>query len=153
ALNTIRWRLILTYITGAEMPYRRLFGIYYASTFFSQILPSVGGDVVRVLYRRTVNSTLGSMAISVVLDRGVALAALLLVALASVPLLAPFDPEHTLRRWIVFLTGSGLVAAYGGCLIIRAMRYPRAWLGLPQWIRNLVMSGAWSISSRTGLCY
>jgi len=76
ALNTIRWRLILTYLTGTKSPYYRLFGIYYASTFFSQILPSVGGDVVRVLYRRTVNSTLGSMAISVVLDRGVAIAAL-----------------------------------------------------------------------------
>jgi glycosyltransferase 2 family protein len=92
ALSTLRWRLILTYITGTKPPYYSLFGIYYASTFFSQILPSVGGDLVRVLYRRIINSTLESMAISVVLDRGVAIVALLLVALPSVLFLAPFDP-------------------------------------------------------------
>jgi hypothetical protein len=47
ALSTLRWGLILTYITGTKPPYYSLFGIYYASTFFSQILPSVGGDLVR----------------------------------------------------------------------------------------------------------
>ena len=47
ALSTLRWGLILTFITGTKPPYYSLFGIYYASTFFSQILPSVGGDLVR----------------------------------------------------------------------------------------------------------
>jgi hypothetical protein len=28
ALSTIRWRLLLTYITGTQPPYNRLFGIY-----------------------------------------------------------------------------------------------------------------------------
>jgi glycosyltransferase 2 family protein len=153
ALNTIRWGLILTHLTGTKPPYYRVFGIYYASTFFSQILPSVGGDLVRVLYRRVINSTLGSMAISVILDRGVAIAALLFVALPSVPLLAPFDPDHTVLRWVVFVAGSGLAAAYGGCLILRAVRHSRIWMGLPQWTRTLAVSGAWSISSRTGLCF
>src|SRR6266404_4489414 len=152
ALNTIRWRLILTYLTGTKLPYYRIFAIYYASTFFSQILPSVGGDLVRVLYRRVINSTLGSMAISVILDRGVAIASLLFVALPSVPLLAPFDPDHTVLRWVVFVAGSGLAAAYGGCLILRAVRHSRMWVGLPPWTRTLAVSGTWSISSRTGLC-
>ena len=152
ALNTIRWRLILTYLNGTKPPYYRLFGIYYVSTFFSQILPSVGGDLVRLLYRRTINSTLGSMAISVILDRGVAIASLLFVALPSVAFLAPFDPHHTALRWVVFVAGSGLAAAYGGCLIERAARHSRVWVGLPPWTRTLAVSGAWSISSRTGLC-
>jgi uncharacterized membrane protein YbhN (UPF0104 family) len=152
ALNTIRWRLILTYLTGTKPPYYRLFGIYYASTFFSQILPSVGGDLVRVLYRRIINSTFESMVISVLLDRGVAIASLLLVALPSVLLLAPFDPGHTVLQWVVFVAGSGLAAAYGGCLVVRAVRHSRIWIGLPQWTRSLMVSGAWSISSRTGLC-
>ena len=39
ALSTLRWGLILTFITGTKPPYYSLFGIYYASTFFSQILP------------------------------------------------------------------------------------------------------------------
>jgi uncharacterized membrane protein YbhN (UPF0104 family) len=152
ALSTLRWRLILTYLTGAKPPYYRLFGIYYASTFFSQILPSVGGDLVRVLYRRVINSTLGSMAISVLLDRGVAIAALLFVTLPSVPFLAPFDPDHTVLRWIASVAGSGLAAAYGGCLIVRAVRHSRVWVALPQWTRTLLVSGVWSISSRSGLC-
>jgi uncharacterized membrane protein YbhN (UPF0104 family) len=92
------------------------------------------------------------MAISVFLDRGVAIAALLLVALASVPLLAPFDPGHTVLRWVVFLAGSGLSAAYGGCLMLRALRHSRIWMNIPEWTRTLVVSGAWSISSPTGLC-
>jgi uncharacterized membrane protein YbhN (UPF0104 family) len=152
ALNTIRWRLLLTHITGTQTPYHRLFGIYYASMFFSQILPSVGGDLVRVLYRRVINSTLGSMATSVLLDRGVAFAALLFVALASVPFLARFDPDHAVLRWLVFVAGSGLVAGYGGCLIVRAVRGSRIWLRLPQWTQTLALSVAWSISSGTGLC-
>jgi len=57
----------------------------------------------------------------VLLDRGVAIAALLLVALPSVPFLAPFDPGHTVLLWIASVAGSGLAAAYGGCLTVRAV--------------------------------
>ncbi len=152
-LNTIRWRVILTYLTSTTPPYYRLFAIYYVSMFFSQILPSIGGDLVRVLYRRIINSTFASMVISVLLDRGVAIAALLIVALPSVPFLARYDPDYTVLRWIVFVAGSGLVASYGGCLLIRALRDSRIWTGLPQWTRTLAVSGAWSISSRTGLVF
>src|SRR4029077_13816182 len=133
------------HLTGTKPPYYRLFGIYYASIFFSQILPSVGGDLVRVFYRRILNSTLESMAISVVLDRVVAIVALLLVALPSVLLLAPFDPDHRVLGWIVFVASSGLMSAYGGCLVATSVRRSRVWLGLPQWTRTLVVSGAWSI--------
>jgi hypothetical protein len=143
--------LILTFITATKPPYYSLFGIYYASTFFSQILPSVGGDLVRVLYRRVINSTLGSAAISVLLDRGVAIAALLLVALPSVPFLAPFDPGHAVLRWIASVASCGLAAVYGGCLIVRAVRHSRVWMALPQWTRTLLVSGAWSITSHAGL--
>ncbi len=152
ALNTIRWRLILTYLTGTKLPYYRIFAIYYASTFFSQILPSVGGDLVRVLYRRIINSTFTSMAVSVLLDRGVAIASLLFIALSAASFLAPFDPDHTVIRWVVFVAGSGLSAAYGGCLMLRALRHSRIWMSIPKWTRTLVVSGAWSISSPTGLC-
>jgi hypothetical protein len=147
APSTLRWGLILTFITGTKPPYYSLFGIYYASTFFSQILPSVGGDLARVLYRRVINSTLGSTAISVLLDRGVAIAALLLVALPSVP----FDPGHAVLRWIASVASSGLAAVYGGCLIVRAVRHSRVWMALPQWTRTLLVSGAWSITSHAGL--
>jgi uncharacterized membrane protein YbhN (UPF0104 family) len=152
ALNTVRWRLILTHITGTEPPFRRLFGIYYASTFLSQILPSIGGDLVRVLYRRTIGSTFGLMVISVFLDRGLAFASLLIVALPSLLFLSPIDPGHTVLRSVGLVAGCGLAAAYGGCLMVRAVRRSRIWTGLPQWIQTLVASGDWSLTSRTGLC-
>jgi glycosyltransferase 2 family protein len=152
ALNTVRWRLILRHVIGADPPYRRLFGIYYASVFFTQVLPSIGGDVVRVLYGRMLGSTSGRLIISVVLDRGVALAALLLVALLALPFLDPFDQGHTVLRSTGFVAGGGLLAAYGGCFLMRAVRGASTiWNGLPYWIRDLAESGAWSLTSGTGL--
>jgi glycosyltransferase 2 family protein len=151
ALNTVRWRLILTHIAGTGPPYRRLFGIYYASAFLSQVLPSVGGDLVRVLYGRTLGSTSGPIVISVVLDRALALTALLIVALLSLPLPTPFDQGHIIPRSVGLVAGGGLAAAYGGCLVVRTVRASRIWAPLPQWTRDLVVSGSWSLTSRTGL--
>jgi glycosyltransferase 2 family protein len=152
AVNTVRWRLILMHVTGTGRPYRRLFGIYYASAFFSQVLPSIGGDLVRVLYGRTLGSTSGPIIISVLVDRGIALTALLFAALPSLLFLAPFDPARMVLRSVGLVAGSGLAAAYGCCLIARAMRRWRIWTDLPQWIQTLVASGDWSLTSRTGLC-
>ena len=152
ALNTVRWRLILTQIAGANASFRCVFGIYYASTFFSQFLPSVGGDLVRVLYRRTLGSSLGLIIISVLLDRGLAIASLLFVALVSLLFLAPFDPAHTTFRRVGLLAGGGLAGAYGGCLMVSAMRRSQMWTRLPQSIQTLAASVVWSLTSRTGLC-
>jgi uncharacterized membrane protein YbhN (UPF0104 family) len=152
ALNTVRWRLILKHVIGTGPPYRRLFGIYYASVFFTQVLPSIGGDVVRVLYGRMLGSSPGRLIISVVLDRGVALAALLFVALLSLPFLGLFDQGHTVLRSTGFVAGGALAAAYGGCFLMRPVRGASIWKDLPYWIRDLAESGAWSLTSRTGLC-
>ena len=153
ALATVRWRVLLTHITGTDAPYRQVFVIYYASAFFSQVLPSVGGDLTRVLYARTLGSTSGPIIISVLLDRGVAIAGLLFFALPSLWFLAQFDPTHTVLRSVTIVAAGGLAAAYGGCLLARTMRCSRIWTGLPQWTRNLIASGDWALTSRTGLCY
>jgi uncharacterized membrane protein YbhN (UPF0104 family) len=152
ALNTVRWRLIVRHIAGTDPPYYRLFGIYYASTFLSQILPSIGGDLGRILYGRTLASTSVPIIISVLLDRGLALAALLFVALLSLGFLVPIDPGHTVLRSVGLVAGCGLAAAYGGCLMVRTVRRSRIWAGLPQWVQTLLASGDWSLTSRTGLC-
>ena len=152
ALAAVRWRIILTHIIGTGPPYRRLFCIYYASAFFVQVLPSIGGDLARILYARTLGATSGSIVISVLLDRGLALAALLFVALPSLVFLAPFDPEHTVLRSVGMVAGGGLAAAYGGCLMARAMRGSRMRTSLPQWARTLIANCDWSLTSRTGLC-
>jgi uncharacterized membrane protein YbhN (UPF0104 family) len=150
-LATIRWRVILTHISGTNPPYRQWFCIYYASAFFAQVLPSIGGDLARILYARTLGATSGSIVISVLLDRGVALLVLLLVALPSLVFLAPFDPRHVVIRSIGIVAAGGLAAAYGGCLMARANWGSRMWAGLPQWARTLIANCDWSLTSRTGL--
>ena len=152
ALATVRWRVLLAHITGTRPAYRRLFGIYYASAFFTQVMPSIGGDLARVLYARALGSTSASVITSVLLDRGLAIAALLFVALSSLPILAQFDPGHAVLRSVGIAAVSGLAAAYGGCLMARAVRCSRVWTGLPQWIRVLIVSCDWSLTSRVGLC-
>lgn len=152
ALATVRWRILLRHVAGIGPPYRRVFGIYYASAFFSQVLPSIGGDLTRVLYTRSFGAASGPIILSVLLDRGLALVALLFVALPSLMFLAPFDPGHTILRSIVIVAVGGLVVAYGSCLIARVMQYSRIWTDLPQWTRNLLTSCGWSLTSRTGLC-
>src|SRR4029077_20363580 len=127
ALNTVRWRLILRHVADTAPPYRRLFGVYYASIFLSQILPSIGGDLVRVLYGRTLGSTPGPLTISVILDRGLALAALLFIDLLLLPFLNPFDQGNMVVRSVVLVASGGLATAYGGCLAMRAMRGSRLW--------------------------
>ena len=152
ALASARWRVLLTHVSGARPPYRRLFSVYYASAFFTQVLPSIGGDLTRILYARILGTTAGPIAVSVVLDRGVAIAALLFLALPSLVFLAPFDPGQRVVRSIAVVAGGGLAAAYGGCLTARALRYSRIWRGLPQWIRTMIASCDWSLTSRVGLC-
>jgi hypothetical protein len=152
ALATFRWRILLTHISGARPAFPRLFGVYYASAFFSQVLPSIGGDLARISYARILGTTAGPIVVSVLLDRGVAITALLLVALASLGLLAPFDPGHTVVRSIAVVAGGGLAAAYGGCLMARAMRYSQIWPRVPQSIRTFIASCDWSLTSRVGFC-
>jgi glycosyltransferase 2 family protein len=151
ALNTARWRLILTHISGAHPPFSRLFSIYYTSTFLSQVLPSIAGDAARVLYRRKLGAGFGPIVTSVLLDRGLAMVSLLFVVLVSLLFHTPFDPGHRTGRWIALVAGGGIAAAYGGCLMLRAVRRSRIWTGLPQSIQTLVASGDWSLTSRTGL--
>jgi len=151
ALATLRWRILLAHIGGTRPPFRRLFRVYYASAFFSQVLPSIGGDLARISYARMLGTTAGPIVVSVLIDRGVGIAALLFLALASLGFLAPFDPGHTVLRSIAVVAGGGLVAAYGGCLIARVMRYSRIWRALPSWIRTFIASCDWSLTSRVGL--
>src|SRR5690606_13395365 len=46
-LNALRWRILLRHCAGSGQTFWLQFQIYYASIFFSQILPSIGSDVVR----------------------------------------------------------------------------------------------------------
>lgn len=87
-LATVRWRIILVAL-GENLPFWPTTGIVMIGLFFNQVLPSnLGGDAMRIwrLHRR--GSGLGRAVGSVMLDRVIALVALALLVLATLPLAA-----------------------------------------------------------------
>src|SRR5258708_18525223 len=88
-LSSLRWGLILRAL-GAPVRPRRLFALYLVGMFFNQLLPgSIGGDVVKMV--ALARGAAGG--VSVVLDRLVGLAALLVLAAAAALFGARVDPR------------------------------------------------------------
>lgn len=89
-LATLRWRLILIAL-GETIPFWSATAIVNIGLFFNQVLPSnLGGDAMRIwrLHRR--GARLQHAVGSVMLDRVIALVALSLMVLATLPLAADF---------------------------------------------------------------
>lgn len=90
AFGALRWRLVLMASArqdAANISPFLAFRLYYASIFFNSFLPGTfGGDVIRAISTRTLGVTTGASVHSVVLDRVLALAALLAMALPALPL-------------------------------------------------------------------
>ncbi|MBP1633803.1 MAG: hypothetical protein H6Q10_377 [Acidobacteria bacterium] len=88
AISTWRWRLLLT-AQGTPFERRRLFSSYLVATFFNNFLPSnIGGDVIRV---SDTAGRLGSKTLAttiVLIDRGIGLLGLGLVAAVGATLAA-----------------------------------------------------------------
>lgn len=85
-LATFRWRVILSAL-GEKIPFWPAAGIVTIGLFFNQVLPSnLGGDAMRIwrLHRR--GAGLGRAVGSVMLDRVIALVALALLVLSTLPL-------------------------------------------------------------------
>ena len=92
ALGSFRWRAVLTASVqqdAARISAAEAFRLYYASIFFNAFLPggSRGGAVLRAVSTRTLGVTTAAAVHSVVLDRMLALVALLLMALPAAPLI------------------------------------------------------------------
>ncbi|MCB9947064.1 MAG: flippase-like domain-containing protein [Rhodospirillaceae bacterium] len=105
-LQAWRWRLVLRALEGHGRPLPAV-RIVFLSLFFLQAVPStLGADAVRAwaAFRRGVRLT--DAVASVVVDRAVALAALIAIVLAGLP-------------WLFRLTGGG-VAAWSALMICAA---------------------------------
>lgn len=92
-LVTLRWMFILRKI-GAQLMFGPALHIVFIGMFFNQVLPStVGGDAVRTwrLYKSGV--ALGASFRSVVLDRVVGLAGLVLLVVLGLPLVSSATPD------------------------------------------------------------
>jgi uncharacterized protein (TIRG00374 family) len=97
----IRWWLLLRQY-NSHSTLVSLAGITWFAVFANQFLPAgVGGDAVRIYYARQLGDRLGAATASVMMDRILALVALVLMVVA----LAPFLPAVIDRR-LIFALGA-----------------------------------------------
>lgn len=106
-----RW-LMLMRLFGPALPYRTAVRLYFEGLFFNQALPStVGGDAVRMYRAIKLGLPLSAGINGVLLDRIVGLLGLLLVVLATQPLLYQrIDDPATRIAFAVLLALGGLAA-------------------------------------------
>ncbi|MBS7453128.1 flippase-like domain-containing protein [Microvirga sp. 3-52] len=118
-----RWCLLLRQYES-NSKFLSLTGVTWFAVFANQFLPAgVGGDAVRIYYARHLGNRLGAATASVLMDRIMALVALVLMVIA----LTPFLPEAIDRRLILAL---GTLCAI--CAIIVTAVYVcvhRSWTG------------------------
>lgn len=145
-----RWRLILRRL-GADPAWSRMFPVFYASVFFAQVLPSIGGDVVRVLYCRTLGAPMRALVVSILLDRGMALCAICVLTLVALPQLSTWDRSGSVVLSAGVFAGGALCVAYLGAAIVRVFRRSALWARLPGSLRRLADDVAWTLTSRTGV--
>ena len=118
-LQGLRWRLVLAV---AEGRYRRFPAerIVLLSLFFLQVVPSViGADAVRVVAAGRVGAATGDALTSVIVDRMVALAVLVLMAIAALPTLFGLAGDHP----AVWSAAGVLALGVAGFAVLLALRW------------------------------
>jgi len=108
-----RWRAILSALTRGQTPsFLSVQAVFYASIFFNSLpLGTLGGDVARVWLARRFALSVKQLVMSVLIDRGVAVAALVVLACLTLPTIA-----HPLARagWL----GSVAILAAGAAAFL-----------------------------------
>lgn len=138
AVQAWRWGVIVR-AGGDRLGYPALLNSVLVGLFFNQTLPSsIGGDAVRMwrAYRQGVPA--GRAVSGVVLDRVVALVALLLLALMAQPLLTGLLAEPAARWGIPMLVAAGLA---GTGLLLALDRMPQPVRRIPGFVRLAAVSG------------
>ncbi len=105
-----RWGLLLS-AQGVHVPARTLTGSFLVATFFNNFLPSnIGGDVIRVADTARPAQSRTLAATVVLMDRGLGLLGLFLVAAAAATIAVregmPAGPVPGWVLWTVFAAGS-----------------------------------------------
>jgi hypothetical protein len=82
-----RWRAILSaFIRGEQPSAASVLAVFYSSVFFNCLpVGTVGGDVARIWLARRFALSLGQIVLSVLIDRVLTVAALIMLALATLP--------------------------------------------------------------------
>lgn len=122
-IAAFRWILIVHAI-GHRLPYVVGIKFIFVGSFFSQILPSVGGDIVRVLLSRRYGLPMSAALSSVVLERGVSVLGVVLVIIASFPLLNELIVGRV-AFWPMISAFAAIVVT--GTMIIKISTLPARW--------------------------
>ena len=107
-----RWGLLLT-AQGVEVPARTLTGSFLVATFFNNFLPSnIGGDVIRIADTAKPAQSRTLAATVVLLDRGVGLLGLVLLAAVAATTATeegmPSGPVPAWALWALFVGGASV---------------------------------------------
>lgn len=120
--STWRWRLLLD-AQDVRLTHRALFNSFLVANFFNNFLPSnVGGDVIRI---RDTAGAAGSKTLAatvVLVDRGLGLLGLVLIAAAGASLAVGLHGYGVLPIWPSSLWG---IFAIGAAVTIPAMYAPK----------------------------
>ena len=118
-ISTWRWALLLK-AQHLEFRFRSLTSSFLVATFFNNFLPSnIGGDVVRIADTAPVARSRTLATTVVLLDRGIGLLALVLVAAVGSTVHPRFGDGHTIGAgllWLGFVLATSLATA--------AVRFP-----------------------------
>ncbi len=148
-LNAQRWRLLLARF-DAKPALKTVYAVYYSALFFMQVLPSIGGDVIRALYFRSLGAAPGATVISVLLDRALALVSLMIVLVASVPFVLRLAGSDA--AFVLAAIGIGsLGAVFGFAAALPLIRRMRLWRSAPDALRHALDSLRWSLFSKVAL--
>lgn len=127
--QAFRWRVI-TWALSQPLSYRETILAVMVGQFFNQSMPStIGGDVMRVWRARRAGLTLGGAVNSVLIDRGMALVALLLLVAVTLPVAGTRIADPVARAGLALVIGLGLA---GFALALCMDRLP-----LPAVLRHL----------------
>jgi uncharacterized protein (TIRG00374 family) len=130
--STWRWALLLK-AQHLDFPFRSLTASFLVANFFNNFLPSnIGGDVVRIADTAPVARSRTLATTVVLLDRGIGLLALVLVAAVGSTLNPQFGDGHTFGAGILWI-GFAVAATFA----IAAVRFPHAFAVLARPLRRL----------------
>lgn len=124
-LVTLRWTFILRKV-GVRLRFGPALHILFIGLFFNQVLPStVGGDAVRTWRLYKAGAALGASVRSVILDRIVGLAGLILLVVLGLPLVSSATTDAA-ALWSLLAIVFSAMAGLG--LLLSLDKIPFSWL-------------------------
>ena len=102
-IATTRWQFVLK-CQKIMLSYKSTLQILWSGLFFNQAMPSsVGGDVIRGYYLKKQGITLGRATLGVLMDRLFGMTGLVLLVVASLPLLFGLISDPIARSGVLFI--------------------------------------------------